>query len=198
MIVKVGGSVADKLNTIANALKYCNKALIIPRGWIFADKVRELDEKFRLNPSNSHWMAIACMNIYGYFISEYGFDVIEPSSFEDIKIEGIKVLLPYNLLRRYDELPHSWEVTSDSIAIWIASKLGEKTVVKVTDVDGLYINGEFVKEIDASKVKGKTCIDEYTPKLLKRFGIDLFICSADNLKDYVVYNRLNGTIVRGR
>ncbi len=198
MILKVGGSVVDKLDLLVDALRFCDWALIIPGGWVFADKVRELDRKFRLSTSTSHWMAITCMNLYGYFISEFGFDLVEPEDFDEIELKGVKVLLPYKLLRRYDELPHSWEVTSDSIAVWIASKLKQRIVVKVTDVEGLYINGKLVKEIDASNISGETCIDKYAPKLLKAYGIDMFICRIDRIKDYILSGSCRGTLIKGR
>jgi hypothetical protein len=36
----------------------------------------------------------------------------------------VPVLAPYCWLREADPLPHSWEVTSDSLAAWIAGALG--------------------------------------------------------------------------
>ena len=41
------------------------------------------------------------------------------------------VLAPYRWLRAADPLPHSWEVTSDSIAAWLAGELGARRVVLV-------------------------------------------------------------------
>ena len=43
----------------------------------------------------------------------------------------IPVLAPYAWLRRADPLPHSWEVTSDSIAAWIARAIGASRLVLV-------------------------------------------------------------------
>jgi isopentenyl phosphate kinase len=37
------------------------------------------------------------------------------------------------------EIPHTWEVTSDTIAAYIAKALNAKELIKVTDVDGIYI-----------------------------------------------------------
>ena len=41
----------------------------------------------------------------------------------------IPVLAPYAWLRREDPLPHSWQVTSDSIAAWIAATLAARRLV---------------------------------------------------------------------
>ena len=43
----------------------------------------------------------------------------------------VPVLAPYAWLRRADSLPHSWQVTSDSIAAWIARALGARRLVLV-------------------------------------------------------------------
>jgi hypothetical protein len=150
MIVKIGGSVGEKINEIIEELKNAGKnILIVPGGWIFADLVRDVDGMKRLKPSISHWMAIAAMEIYAHYISNFGVKVIEVDTAENIEISGVGVLLPYGLLRKCDELPHSWDVTSDSVAVWVASKLGSK-VVKITDVDGIYLDGELIEEVDAS------------------------------------------------
>ncbi len=199
MIVKVGGSVADQLSEIFVALEWAERAVVVPGGWVFADAVRKVDFDFHLNASTSHWMAVLAVNIYGLMLGDiarkHGFSVVEPHDFSEI---GEKVVvLPYSLLRKYDELPHSWDVTSDSIAVWIASKLGEKEVVKVTAAGGVYIEGKIVEEVDASALQTDV-IDSFSPTLLVRYGIDMFICSPQELKNYILRGRAKGTLIRGR
>ena len=48
-----------------------------------------------------------------------------------IEAGSIPVLAPYQWLRDADPLPHSWEVTSDSIAAWVAGVLGATRLVLV-------------------------------------------------------------------
>jgi dihydroneopterin aldolase len=43
----------------------------------------------------------------------------------------IPVLAPYRWLREADPLPHSWDVTSDSIAAWVAGELGARRLILV-------------------------------------------------------------------
>ncbi len=194
MIVKVGGSVAEKIPEIVQALKDTN-SIIVPGGWKFAELIRKL----RVSDEYSHWMAIAAMNIYGYYISDHGIPLVEPETFDDlIKCKRPAVVLPYILLRKHDELPHSWDVTSDSISIWLAVKLGEK-VVKVTASGGLIFNGKIVDRIEASKLVGReTVIDRYAPTLLKNHGIELFVCGVRELKKYILSGRAIGTLIEGR
>ena len=195
MIVKIGGSVAEKLEIVFEALSELEDVKIIPGGWIFADIV----ETLKLNDELSHWMAILGMSLYGYYMmktaEKFGFELIEPESFEDLKRKGKFIVLPYRLIKRFDELPHSWDVTSDSIAIWIASKLKENKVLKVTAAGGVSRGDKLLKSATAEEALG--VLDKYSPTLLKDHRIELFICSAEELKNYILRGRARGTFVRG-
>jgi len=46
-------------------------------------------------------------------------------------LNQVPVLAPYAWLRRDDPLPHSWQVTSDSIAAWIARTIRARRLVLV-------------------------------------------------------------------
>lgn len=204
-IVKVGGSVASRIEEIVQELKETGEdILIVPGGWVFADIVREIDSREKLDPSHAHWMAIAAMDMYAYYISNFGVDTVEADQPADIEISGVAVLLPYGLLRKNDELPHSWGVTSDSIAVWLASRIGCREVVKVTDVDGIYIGGKFIERITASFLiegKAQTCVDLHSPRLMRDFGVDMFICNGmveGRVKGYIVRGRAKGTLIEGK
>lgn len=199
MLVKVGGSVADKLHDIFDALKTHERVYVLPGGWIFADFVREMDRKVGLSSEASHWMAILGMNMYGYYMAEiakkFGFSVIEPIDFNFPHEKAI--ILPYALIRKHDELPHSWDVTSDSIAVWIAWKARLEEVVKVTAGRITDDRGNLVREIDASQLITDV-VDNLTPKLLVKYGINMFVCSPEELKNYILRGRANGTLIKGR
>lgn len=202
MIVKVGGSVADKLDVVFKAISSVERVFVVPGGWIFADTVRETDREMGLSDNSSHWMSIAAMNMYGYIMAEiaerYGFPAFEPEDFRDFNRCRRGIILPYILLRRNDELPHSWAVTSDSIAVWIASKLKYKDVVKVTAAGGIRDeNGNIVSRVEAYNVESSV-IDTYTPHLLLKFKINMFICSPEELKNYILRGRAKGTLIEGR
>lgn len=195
MIVKVGGSVANKLEIIFDALGSSEDVKVIPGGWIFADKVREL----KLSDEVSHWMAVLAMNLYGYYMFELGknagFKIVEPEDFSFFSQRGKFIVLPYRLLRNFDELPHSWDVTSDAIAVWIASKLGERTVVKITALGGVIKNGTIIEKVDP--FEAGDIIDRFTPFLLKKNRIKLFVCSPEELKNYILRGKAKGTFIGG-
>src|SRR5439155_581228 len=48
-----------------------------------------------------------------------------------LQADRLPVLAPFRWLRAADPLPHSWEVTSDSIAAWLAGQLHARRVVLI-------------------------------------------------------------------
>ena len=67
----------------------------------------------------AHWMACAAMDQYGWTLAAQGIRTTTR-----IARPGRPcVLLPYCALRRLDPLPHSWDITSDTIAAWVAGRL---------------------------------------------------------------------------
>ena len=147
LVVKVGGSLMEKVSSVIAALKAAasspdcafEKIILVPGGGIFADEVRRMNA----DDETSHWMAILAMEKFGYVISALGIPAVDGfddclsgaggandtnsiNSINSTNNEKLLLLLPYRFMREYDPLPHSWDITSDSIAAWAASALSER------------------------------------------------------------------------
>ena len=202
IIAKMGGSVIQKWRELVDIFLEVNstvhkKILLIPGGGKIADLVR----KMQVDDENAHWMAIAAMEINGSYLASLGANSLKPESFDELKPKGVDVLLPYTLLRKNDELPHSWDVTSDSIAIWVAGKLKAKKVMKITDVDGIFKDDKLVEEINVKDLNFESCMDAYSPYLIQQFNLDVFVCNGlypERVKDYILRERALGTLIKGR
>jgi aspartokinase-like uncharacterized kinase len=83
------------------------------------------------------------MDQYGWMLASQGMKTT--SRLERPKKS--RILLPYCSLRRYDPLPHSWDVTSDTIAAWVAGQLGGDLLM-LKSVDGITTEGELVTRIE--------------------------------------------------
>ena len=173
---------------------------VIPGGGKFADIVRELDSRFQLPATVSHWMAILGMDQYGLLLSQ----VIACSEVcdslraaKEISQNGrAAILQPTKMLRRFDPFEPSWDVTSDSIAAYIAYKLNAATVVFVTDVDGIFTANP--KEQSKSKLFSQVSIEELL-KFSSRTSVDKFLpvfLSAHMLDCYVVNGRFPERVTR--
>lgn len=136
-VVKVGGSLArrpgldDRLQ-ILDRLTRRSPCVVVPGGGPFADTVREQADRHGLDEHVAHWMAVLAMDQYAHLLTNaiagrlvQGLREIESA----IAAGVVPVLAPYEWLRREDPLPHDWIVTSDSIAAWVAGRLGAARLV---------------------------------------------------------------------
>jgi hypothetical protein len=209
ILVKLGGSLMDDSLPLIKALqarfgtcddKECISILVIPGGGIFADAVRSASEKYRISDEAAHWMAILAMEQYAYYIHDKtGIDIT--GSLDGIPY-GVTMLLPYRILRDKDELPHSWDVTADTIAAWIARQFGAPLFVKVTDVDGIYAEDVVQQFLTADEVMkmGATCVDRALPMFLKENNMDCLIVNGlhpERVIDAVLGKDVVGTYIKG-
>jgi hypothetical protein len=110
--------------------------VVVPGGGSFADAVRLADQRFRLGDSAAHWMAILAMDQYGHLLAHLAPRARLVRSRRDLAPGRLNVLAPSAWLRRADPLPHSWDVTSDSIAAWFARTLRVRRLMLVKHEDG--------------------------------------------------------------
>ena len=130
--MKIGGSLQDRVPDLVPELcGFC--ALIVPGGGNFADQVRAM----QINDQHAaHWMAVLAMEQFGWYLSTFGLPVTDRLEIPRVA----SVLLPYLPLRVHDPLPHTWDITSDTIAAWIAARLGVDLFL-VKSVDGIRVGG---------------------------------------------------------
>jgi 5-(aminomethyl)-3-furanmethanol phosphate kinase len=197
-VVKIGGSLVaypEKLKSLCSKLTELSKnhiLIVLPGGGEFADVTRSLDEKFSLFRRVSHRMAILGMDQYGLLLSQ-----LTPQSVTVTKLREIKhvldsghlpIFMPSALFFKEDPLENSWDVTSDSIATYLASRLHVSRVLLVTDVDGVYTDNpkttpkaELIKRISASQLMAmnkRTSVDRALPTLLLKESIDCFVVNG--------------------
>ena len=141
IVVKVGGGLLadprtfqDTLDEIG-AMATRHRTVIIPGGGPFADAVRDVDKRLQLSPTAAHWMAILGMDQYAHLIGDrlrQAQVVVDRAGVLEAFTHGtLPVLAPSRWLVAADPLPHSWEVTSDSLAAWLAGELGASRLLLV-------------------------------------------------------------------
>ncbi|HOB17460.1 MAG TPA: uridylate kinase [Candidatus Methanoculleus thermohydrogenotrophicum] len=151
LVVKVGGSLFDRVVRLLGIFREVGRpVLIVPGGGKFADLARRL----AVSDTAGHWMAIAGMEQFGWYIASH--DV--PATPVVALPTGVTVLLPYCALREADPLPHSWEVTSDTIAAWVAKELSTDLLL-LKSVDGIHHHRRLVSRVEDPSL---TC-DEVDP-----------------------------------
>ena len=152
-IFKIGGKILENSTNIESTIsqltqlyeeKVLQKIIIVPGGGSYANFIRRIDDELKLGDDLSHWMAIYSMNQNGIELKR---KFPELECIEDLKEfqdsnKNFSIFLPYNYLRNNDNLPHNWDVTSDSIAYYVADQLQFNQCFLVKDIDGIYNSDE--------------------------------------------------------
>jgi aspartokinase-like uncharacterized kinase len=133
VVVKVGGGLLgapgalERVCVAVATLGRREALVVVPGGGPFADAVRELDRELGLSPEAAHRMAILAMDQYAHLLADRirgGRLVEEPGAIAAVLAAGeIAILAPSRWLRAADTLPHRWDVTSDSVAAFVAAAL---------------------------------------------------------------------------
>jgi aspartokinase-like uncharacterized kinase len=142
-------------------------------------------------------MAILAMDQYGFFISGDGVNITDAINDD---VSGISVLLPFREVFACDPLPHSWDVTSDAVAAWIAHRLHADLVI-ATDVDGIRLGDSIVSSVSANDLTFETCVDSFLPHLLVRYATNCTVVNGKHFErvvDAVKGTPTAGTVIRGR
>ncbi len=160
VIVKVGGSLFDLPDLGERLRRWIAKqawaeVAIVPGGGAITDVVRGWDRRHSLGEETSHWLALSALSLNAQLlaklISSPDPPVLEVAVSGDIAAwpelwkRGKLPILDANVFARMDEtrrdhLPHSWDVTSDSIAARVASLVRARRLVlmkSITIPDGM-------------------------------------------------------------
>lgn len=159
-VVKVGGSLlwlpdlADRLSQWL-ARRPERRLLLVPGGGPFADAVRAAHSCHGLTESASHGLAIRAMGIVGDLLRG-----LLPASprWRVLDAEAFAASDDF----RSDSVPHTWAVTSDSIALRVGLVTGAGRVALLKSADAPA--GSWIEAARAGMV------DDYFPTLAARPG----------------------------
>ena len=208
-LFKIGGKILENSNNIKSTFsqltqlyeeQILQKIIVIPGGGSFANFVRSLDEALQIGDDLAHWIAIYSMNYNGIMLHKKYPDLerIEKlKTFQDAK-QMFCIFLPYSFFREDDTLPHNWDVTSDSIALYVANKLKLSRCFLIKNVDGIFNKDkELIKFLSTfkyselkrsnqleniiendSNIKKSKPIDSHLLKLIEKYKTPCYIING--------------------
>jgi aspartokinase-like uncharacterized kinase len=137
-VVKLGGSHAFSpllARWLAAIGKAAGQVVVVPGGGPFADAVRAAQPLMGIYDAAAHDMALMAMAQYGRGLTSLapGFDYADTLDAlrEAVARRRVPVWSPWPMLRGHPDIPRSWDVTSDSLAVWLASALDASGVVLI-------------------------------------------------------------------
>ena len=138
-VVKIGGSLLGSPELerwLELFVKYSDgKIVIVPGGGVFANAVREAQKLTKISDSCAHKLAVLAMDQFGLLLANMNpllaIAKTECEIDERTWQHRAIVWLPSHMVLADDSITQSWDVTSDSLAAWLAKKLDAKQLVLV-------------------------------------------------------------------
>ncbi|PSJ58200.1 dihydroneopterin aldolase [Pseudaminobacter soli (ex Li et al. 2025)] len=142
IVVKLGGSMAyhAEMRKWVSVLAASGRPLVIvPGGGPFANRVREAQREMGFSNKAAHFMAILAMDQMGLAVVEMNERLTPVRSLEEIESaledKKLPVWLPYRQCSTASDIPQSWDMTSDSLAAWLAGRLGAEALLLIKQTE---------------------------------------------------------------
>ena len=144
-IIKLGGSLFHTpelkqwLTLLSRASEY-ETVIIVPGGGPFADEVRHAQRLHCFSDATAHHMAILAMSQFGLLIKDLAPNCrpfYYPGEQQTTLLKnGLYIWLPDHRVLSVPELKHNWNITSDSMALWLSQSLkaDELSIIKRSTV----------------------------------------------------------------
>ncbi len=180
-LVKLGGSLQESPH-LGNWLRLLadrggGRLIVVPGGGRFADAVRAAQERWAFDDVTAHHMALIAMEQYGRMLA--GMEPrLRPVSDRNgllraIDQDEVPVWMPSIMAGMEQSIPASWEMTSDSLSLWLAIELGAELLAVVKSVTPA--RGEY----DLRRLVSEGRLDAQFPRLAARFNGDIAWFSSD-------------------
>ena len=179
VVVKLGGSYASSplLPSWLRAIEAAaGSVVLVPGGGPFADTVRVMQPMMGYDDEAADAMAMLAMAQFGIALCSLGtlLVLVESEAAIQAALDGARVPVwsPLLMVRGASGLTASWDVTSDSLALWLAQclKAGALLLVKQRDIAG---------EIAGLSRDG--VLDAFFPRLHSTYPCPVFLAGPGDL-----------------
>lgn len=160
-VVKIGGSLAENRNLpeLLELLTALPGAVVVAGGGGAANWIRRYSAEFGLNEEVSHRLSLLATELYARMLAELN-PLLEPTADAEGLLFPPRGRTPVWLAEKMamtSEMPKSWAVTSDTLALWLAGCLGISKVILLKATN--------FKQKRAGALSKMGAIDEYFPRL---------------------------------
>ncbi len=144
LILKLGGSLLDsgRLTSVLDIVaKRKRPVIVVPGGGKFADQIRQTQTESGFDDASAHRLALFAMHQMANVICSRSPHFAPAATKEEFGVAGVNGLLPVwlpsTMAGAAVTIPKTWDMTSDSLAAWLAAETGAKdvTLVKSCTID---------------------------------------------------------------
>ncbi|OYW52413.1 MAG: hypothetical protein B7Y80_18450 [Hyphomicrobium sp. 32-62-53] len=138
LILKLGGSLLEsgRLTAVLDIVaKRKRPVIVVPGGGKFADQIRQSQAQTGFDDASAHRLALFAMHQMANVICTRSPHFAPAATKEEFGLAGVNglvpVWLPSTMAGADETIPKSWDMTSDSLAAWLAAETGAKDVALV-------------------------------------------------------------------
>lgn len=141
LVVKLGGSLhaaADLPRWIAALKCWPHRLTLVCGGGPFADAVRDAQPKMGFSDAAGHAMAMLAMEQYALALAQlYTLDLASTRAEIDALHATRRIALwrPSTMVAQAHDVAADWQVTSDSLAAWLARETGAAALLMIKSLD---------------------------------------------------------------
>jgi 5-(aminomethyl)-3-furanmethanol phosphate kinase len=157
--------------------------LVVPGGGAFADAVRTVDAQVGLDDDVAHALALTAMDQLGVILQSL-LPAAEPLT--DLVAPGtLGILMAAPAFAGRAEIPRSWMVTSDSLAVLAAGAIGAEEAILLKPVAGVLASWPSsdppLPNLTAGDLRalqragGGRAVDPYLPEAVRRTGLAVVV-----------------------
>ena len=185
-VIKIGGSLYDSscLGDWLHAISECKsqKIIIVPGGGPFSDLIREVDYQFNIDQGLAHNMAVLAMQQYGYLMKSlcHSLTLVDTQNKinECWSNRNVAIWEPFDMVRENCDLEKSWDITSDSLAAWLAKILSADQLLFIKSADITLTN------CTLENLSKESCIDPNLPEYLTEMNISVHFLHKTHLHKF--------------
>jgi len=179
-VVKLGGSYACSTNLtlwLDAIARGTGHVVIVPGGGPFADAVRAAQLRMRFDDVAAHRMALLAMEQFGHALVALNPRLRVAASVAAIRralrANEVAVWSPAAMVLGAKDVPCSWDVTADSLAAWLAHRIGARRLLLVKQVEAPH------HPVSARDLVARGIVDSAFIAFLAASGVEAWIAGPD-------------------
>ena len=176
IVVKLGGSVvrSSELQSWLDAIAQgAGRVVVVPGGGALADEVRSSQSSLGFGDEAAHRMALLAMDQLAWAVAglRSGFEVgdTEQALRDALERNQVAVWAPYTFVSGRSDIPQSWTVTSDSLALWLSGQLGAGSCYVIKSIARKFA------AIGADQLARDGVVDAAFPSMLRQTAVNAYL-----------------------